>query len=122
MKRVVIADDSSTARMIICRCLKIAGLADAAFIEVDNGREALSKAGEENTDLVVSDLNMPVMDGETFLKWMKSNPKTKDIPVIIITSSSSPAIKSNLMSLGALAVIYKPVSPASILDVLKKIM
>jgi len=67
MKRVVIADDSQTARMFIRRCLEIVGLAETEFVEADNGREALARIKEAPTDLLVTDLNMPLMDGEMLL-------------------------------------------------------
>ena len=62
MKRIVIADDSATARMFIRRCLEIVGCGENAFIEVENGKEALDCMKKEPADIVVADLNMPVMD------------------------------------------------------------
>ncbi|MBW1721799.1 MAG: response regulator [Deltaproteobacteria bacterium] len=114
MKKVLIVDDSNTARMVIKRCLQIAGLPDAAFFEAGNGREALSLLKKEPVDLVVTDLNMPVMDGETFLRWLKGSPKTHDIPVIMVSSAGNPAKEKEVLALGARAVIGKPVSPGEL--------
>ena len=122
MRRVIIADDSSTARMFIKRCLEIAGLNETTFVEAANGKEALVKLKEEHADMLVTDLNMPVMDGETLLKWVKSDPHTHEIPVLIITSAGNQARESRLISLGAFAVIKKPVSPANMLTILKTVM
>ncbi len=118
MKRIIIADDSETARMFIRRCLEIIGLRDAEFIEAGNGREALQFAKEAPADLLVSDLNMPVMDGATLLKWVKTSPKLVDLPVLIITSAGNPAKEEELRQLGAMAVLKKPVAPAPLLKVL----
>ena len=114
MKRIVIADDAGTARMFIRKCLEIAGLQEAQFIEAANGKEALELVKAESTYLLVTDINMPVMDGETLLKWIKANPKLQDLPVIIITSVGNPAKEAELISIGAYAVLGKPVTPASL--------
>lgn len=118
MKRIIIADDSATARMFVKRCLDIIGLEEAEIIEAENGKEALAAAKAEPSDLLLSDLNMPVMDGETLLKWVKSSPKLIDMPVVIITSAGNPAKEQELLQLGALKVINKPVSPPALLAAL----
>lgn len=115
MKRIVIADDSATARMVIRRCLEIIGLGDAVMVEVPNGREALARLKEEPADLLVTDLNMPIMDGETLLKWVKGSPKLTTVPVVVITSAGNPAKSALLTELGAFAVLDKPISPATLL-------
>lgn len=116
MKTILIVDDSSTARMVVRRCLEIAGFGEARFIEAANGKEALTLLKQEPADLIVTDLNMPVMDGETFLKWVKGSPRTHDIPVVMISSAGNPAKEKQVLNLGARAVIGKPVSP----EMLKK--
>ncbi|WP_321368692.1 response regulator [uncultured Desulfuromusa sp.] len=70
MKRIIIADDSATARMFIKRCLQIIGLGEAEIIEAEHGKEALTAAKAQEVDLLLTDLNMPVMDGETLVKWV----------------------------------------------------
>ncbi len=118
MKRIIIADDSATARMFIKRCLEIIGLGDAEIVEAEHGKEALAAAKAEPTDLLLTDLNMPVMDGETLLKWIKASPKLQDMPVVIITSAGNPAKEQELLKLGALKVINKPVAPPMLMDAL----
>ncbi len=118
MKRIVIADDSSTARMFIRRCLEIVGLRDQTFVEATNGREALDLLKEAPTDLLVTDLNMPQMDGETLLKWIRANPKLSSTPVVVITSAGNPAKEARLLELGALRVINKPVTPTVLMETL----
>ncbi|MCP3178379.1 MAG: PleD family two-component system response regulator [Desulfuromonadales bacterium] len=118
MKRIVIADDSSTARMFIRRCLEIIGLRDETFVEAANGREALAQLKEAPTDLLVTDLNMPQMDGEALLKWIRANPKLSTLPVVVITSAGNPAKEARLLELGALRVINKPVTPTVLMDTL----
>lgn len=121
MKRVVIADDSQTARMFIRRCLEIIGLADAQFIEAENGREALLQMKETAPDLLVTDLNMPVMDGELLLRWIKSSPRLCHIHVLVVTSAGNAAKEAELLKLGACGVLRKPVSPAALSQMLNSL-
>jgi len=111
MNKIIIVDDSTTARMVVRRCLEIVGFGDATFLEAANGKEALTILKQESVDLVVTDLNMPVMDGETLLKWVKGGPKTHDIPVVMISSAGNVAKEKQVLDMGAHAVLGKPVSP-----------
>lgn len=122
MKRIIVVDDSVTARMFIKRCLQIIGLQEAEFAEAGNGKEALSLLKKEPADLLVTDLNMPVMDGETLLKWIKGNPRLNTTPVVVITSAGNPAKEAQLNDLGAHCVLNKPVNPALLRDKLKSLM
>ncbi len=118
MKRIIVADDSATARMFIKRCLQIVGLGDAEIIEAEHGKEALAAAKAQPVDLLLTDLNMPVMDGETLVKWVKASPKLCELPVIVITSAGNPAKEAQLLALGAHRVLNKPVSPPVMMDAL----
>ena len=118
MKRIIIADDSTTARMFIKRCLQIIGLGDAEIIEAEHGKEALTAAKAQPVDLLLTDLNMPVMDGETLVKWVKASPKLCDLPVVVITSAGNPAKEAQLLELGAHRVLNKPVSPPVMMEAL----
>ena len=122
MKRIIIADDSTTARMFIKRCLHIIGLGEVEMIEAEDGKEALAAAKEQEVDLLLTDLNMPVMDGETLIKWVKASPKLGDLPVIVITSAGNPAKEAQLLELGAHRVLNKPVSPPMMMDALAEFM
>lgn len=118
MKRIIIADDSATARMFIKRCLEIIGLGDAEIVEAEHGKEALAAAKEKLPDVLLTDLNMPVMDGETLLKWVKASPKLCELPVIVITSAGNPAKEAQLLQIGARQVLNKPVSPPVMMQAL----
>ncbi len=123
MKRILIVDDSTTARMCIRMCLENAGFRDAEFYEAQTGEEALAimKGKKVIPDLVVTDLNMPDMDGESLLKRIKSSPRYTDIPVVVITSAGNPVLESKLTSVGALAVLNKPITPGSFSGVLNSL-
>ncbi|OFZ80193.1 MAG: hypothetical protein A2583_11320 [Bdellovibrionales bacterium RIFOXYD1_FULL_53_11] len=114
MKKVMIADDSGTARMFTRRCLEISGIQGAEFIEVPNGVEAMKALADAAVDVIFTDLNMPDMDGVELLREVKASQKLKHIPVIVVTSAHNPAKEAELVGLGAYRVLGKPVSPAII--------
>ena len=112
VQTILVVDDSGTARMIIKQCLAIIGLKDKKYLEASNGRDALEVLKQSSVDLVVTDLNMPVMDGEALLLEIKGADVWRKIPVIVITSTSNDVREKALREVGAEAVISKPVNPA----------
>jgi two-component system chemotaxis response regulator CheY len=121
LRCIVIADDSTTARMIIRRCLEIAGADSATYLEAKDGKEALELAKTHEVELLVTDLNMPNMDGQSLLKHIKSSPKLSELPVLIISSASNDAKESGLLDMGAFAILGKPVTPASLAKIIEKL-
>jgi CheY-like chemotaxis protein len=118
-KKVLIVDDSSTSRMIIQRCVEMAAMSYEGFVEAENGMEALALLRErEDLCLILTDINMPKMDGQTFIKLVKNDPKTRSLPLVVISSIADGAFIDELLALGVTAVIKKPVSPAKMLDAL----
>lgn len=115
MKKIVIVDDSRTSRMFIRRCFEITCLQETDFHEAADGAEALALLKRIiDVDLLVTDLNMPNMDGEMLLKTVKEDQALTGLPVVVITSAGNPAKEAELLALGALAVLNKPVSPATL--------
>jgi len=104
--------------MFIKQCLEIAGFTEAEFVEVSDGKAALEAVRSGGADLIVTDLTMPVMDGTEFMRRKAASPKLTDTPVVVITSANNPAKEKELMDLGALAVLNKPVTPAKLAEVL----
>ncbi len=120
-KTILLVDDATTARMVIKRCFEIAGYHDSKFVEAANGVEAVMAASRHDVDLIVSDLNMPLMDGREFLTKIKADEFLSHIPVIMITSSMNEALRDELVGIGAVAVLGKPVSPMIIAETMKGI-
>jgi len=118
IRTVVLADDSATARMIIRRCLEIGGLSNVKYYEARDGVEALDYVKNEEVDLVVTDLNMPNMDGQTLLEHIKSSPRLTELPVLVVSGASNKTVETELLANGALAVINKPVTPSGIVEAL----
>lgn len=123
MKEIMIVDDSSTSRMFIKRCVEVilTDKDEVTCYEAGDGKEALAKLKEKPTDLVLIDLNMPVMDGATLLRWLKGSPKLNHIPVIVITSVDNPAKRDELKELGAFEVLSKPIAPAKLMPVINQV-
>ena len=110
-ERILLVDDSLSARMIIRQYLEIVGCQGAEFKEVANGSMALDELKLTSYDLIVTDMNMPVMDGNEFLMRLKASPKYNKIPVIIVSSAANKDNEQRFMKFGANYVIGKPVSP-----------
>ena len=83
------------------------------MFEAEHGRAALDVLKEQPIDLVVVDLNMPVMDGRTLIRFMRSSPRFNAIPIIVVSSLVNDTAASELVSLGASTVLKKPLSPAT---------
>ncbi|MCB0281025.1 MAG: response regulator [Calditrichae bacterium] len=119
MNQVLIVDDSSMARTLIKRSLEICGFENMEISEAPNGKEALDIMKNKPFDLVFTDLNMPVLDGEGLLKRIKSSPKLNHIPVVIISSKTNSATERKLIADHAQAVLSKPLSIPELNSVLE---
>src|SRR5437764_2613603 len=106
--RALIVDDSSVMRKIVERSLRQAGLDLAEVLEAANGAEGLAVLGEHVVDLILCDINMPVMDGIEFVRSLRSVPNAKGVPVVMITTEGSESHVVQALSAGATGYIRKP--------------
>jgi two-component system, chemotaxis family, chemotaxis protein CheY len=109
MGNVLIVDDSSTMRKIISRSLRQAGLQVDDIYEAGDGIEALSAMEGKTIDLILSDINMPNMDGLEFIKNVRA--KGINVPIVMITTEGGEDILKEAMSNGASDSIKKPFTP-----------
>ncbi|RQW82737.1 MAG: response regulator [Geobacter sp.] len=109
MANVLIVDDSSTMRKIISRSLRQAGLAVDDIFEAGDGIEGLSVLGEKSVDLILSDINMPNMDGLEFIKQVRAN--GNNVPIVMITTEGGEDIIKEALESGASSSIKKPFTP-----------
>jgi len=117
-KNVLLVDDSSTMRKIIGRSLRQAGISFDEIFEAADGLEALEILEKESVTMVLSDINMPNMDGITFLREKASRDAIKDIPTFMISTETGDDIIGEAKALGALGAIKKPFTPDMVNDIL----
>ena len=106
--RALIIDDSSVMRKIVTRSLRQAGIDLSQVLEAGNGAEALAVLQDSQVDLILCDINMPVMDGLEFIKQLPGVAKAKDVPVVMITTEGSESHVVQALSCGARGYIRKP--------------
>jgi two-component system, chemotaxis family, chemotaxis protein CheY len=109
--KVLIVDDSSVMRKIVERSLRQAGLNLVQVVEAGNGVEALAALQGAKLDLILCDINMPVMDGLEFIKQLSTTENGKGIPVVMITTEGSEGHVVEALSAGARGYIRKPFTP-----------
>ena len=109
--RALIVDDSSVMRKIVERCLRQAGITLSAVFEASNGAEGLAVIGNNQVDLILSDINMPVMDGLEFVKNLQASANAKGVPIVMITTEGGESQVTQALTLGAKGYIRKPFTP-----------
>jgi two-component system chemotaxis response regulator CheY len=109
--RALIVDDSSVMRKIVERSLRQAEIDLAQVMEAGNGAEALSVLKESSVDLILCDINMPVMDGLEFVRQLQSLENFNGVPVVMITTEGSESHVVQALSYGARGYIRKPFTP-----------
>jgi len=119
---VLIVDDSQTMRKVIRKTVSISGFEIGDCWEAGNGREALDILHSCWVDLILADLNMPVMNGLEMLRELKKGELHRHIPVILITTEGSEKRLEEAYALGIKGYIQKPFYPETIRDVLTRIM
>jgi two-component system, chemotaxis family, chemotaxis protein CheY len=112
--RVLIVDDSSVMRKIVERSLRQAGIEIGEVAEAGNGAEALVEVQKAPFDLILSDINMPAMDGLEFLRNLANIESAKSVPVVMITTEGSEARVVEALSVGAKGYIRKPFTPEQV--------
>lgn len=118
-KTILIVDDAATLRQVVGIALKGAGY---EVIEACDGKDALTKLDGRKIHLIVSDVNMPNMDGIAFLKASKQLPAYKFTPVIMLTTEAGADKKTAGQSAGAKAWVVKPFQPAQLLTAISKLI
>lgn len=118
-KTIMIVDDSASLRQVVSIALKSAGY---ETVEACDGKDALSKLDGRKLHLIISDVNMPNMDGLSFVRAAKQLPAYKFTPVIMLTTEVSDARKQEGQAAGARAWVVKPFQPAQMLTAVSKLV
>jgi two-component system chemotaxis response regulator CheY len=119
MQSILAVDDSASMRQMVAFTLKGAGY---AVIEAADGQEAYDKAKAQSVALVLTDQNMPRMDGLTLVKSLRALPGYAQTPILILTTESSNEMKAKGKAAGATGWLVKPFDPSRLLDVIRKVI
>jgi two-component system, chemotaxis family, chemotaxis protein CheY len=118
-KTILAVDDSASMRQMIRLTLRGAGY---EVIEAADGQEGLSQAKAGSPHMILTDLNMPVMDGMVFIKELRKQPAFAGIPIVFVTTESDAEKKSQAKAAGATAWITKPFQPEQLVAVARKVL
>jgi two-component system chemotaxis response regulator CheY len=108
---ILIVDDSPAMRAFIRRVVKLSGIGVDCYFEAANGAEALAQLAMNRIDAVLTDINMPVMDGETFVRKMREDGPFQSTPVIVISTDATTQRIHTMHELGAVGYLQKPFGP-----------
>lgn len=124
--RLMIVDDSPVMRAFVKRTIAVSGFPVSEILEASNGREALDKlraaAAQPPVDLILTDINMPVMDGEQLIGELKADAGLRSIPVVVVSTDSTEKRVGALLKLGASDYVRKPFPPERLSEVLSALL
>ena len=116
----LIVEDSPTMRQLLAFSLR--RLKDCRIIEAVDGVDALKKLTTERVDLVITDINMPMMDGLKLVTLIRGNPRTKTLPIVIVTTEGAEEDRKRGLALGANAYVPKPIQPSLLLKTVASLL
>lgn len=118
--RCLVVEDSETMRNMLAESLaRIPGM---LVVEAENGLAGIRALAAERFDLVVTDVNMPVMDGLKLVRHVRGDPRHEKTPIVIITTESAPHDRDRAMALGANAYIEKPIQAPRVIRAVKRLL
>ena len=118
--KVLVVEDSPTMRQLIVFALK--RIRNFQIVEANDGVDGLKKLSAEKFDLILTDINMPIMDGLKLVSMVRNDPNYKNVPIIIITTEGAAEDRDRALALGANAYITKPIQTMQILDTVKRLL
>ena len=119
MPSILTVDDSASIRQAIKIALSNEGF---KVTEAHDGADGLSKAGAGVFDMIITDLNMPVMDGLTMIRKLRAKPAYAGVPIIFLTTESDPGVKAEAKAAGATGWLTKPFAPDLLVTLVKKVL
>ncbi len=119
---ILIVDDSPAMRRVVRRVVDLSGFEIEKYLEAGDGNEALKVLHAEHVDLIVTDINMPVMDGEQLLLSVRSDESLAGIPVLVVSTDQSATRVQDMMAHGANGYISKPFMPSTISEQMYKLL
>ena len=119
MAKILVVDDSKTIRALFKRTLEMVG---HEVTEAVDGQDGLVKVDETLFDLILSDINMPEMDGLTMCKHIKAKEKYAKIPIVVISTEANPEMKAKGKAIGVIGWMIKPPDPDQLVDSVTKVL
>jgi two-component system chemotaxis response regulator CheY len=120
--RVLIADDSPAMRSVIRRVIQLSGFEVEEFLEAGDGGDALRLLGREAVDIVLTDINMPNVNGEQFMRSLKAEESLRATPVIVISTDATAHRIKRMLELGAKGYVTKPFFPEALREELERVL
>ena len=117
-KHILTVDDSRTMREMVAFTLRKAGY---EVREAEDGEKAIAVLKSNAVDVVITDLNMPVMDGVALIRALRADPKHSSLPILMLTTESDAGKKAEGKSAGATGWLVKPFDPEKLIDVVKRV-
>ncbi|MBB5019362.1 two-component system chemotaxis response regulator CheY [Chitinivorax tropicus] len=118
-KRILTVDDSASIRQMVIFSLKAVGY---EVVDASDGAEGVAKAKSGKFDLILTDQNMPKMDGLTLIKTLRAMPEYRTTPILMLTTESSDSMKAQGRAAGATGWLVKPFDPQKLVDVVKRVL
>lgn len=118
-KTILAVDDSGSLRQMVAFSLKAAGY---DVLQAVDGQDGLNKAKEKTVDLVLTDQNMPIMDGLTLIKNLRGLGSYQKVPILMLTTESSDEMKAKGKAAGANGWLVKPFDPKRLIEVVQKVI
>ena len=119
---VLIVDDSPAMRSFVRRVLELSGIDLGVSHNASNGQEALELLHSQWVDVILTDINMPVMDGEELLKILEADESLSTIPVIVVSTDSTQHRVQKMLTLGAKGYVTKPFLPETLREEIEKVL
>lgn len=117
-KTILTVDDSRTIREMVAFTLRKAGY---DVQEAEDGQKAIAVLRTRSADVIITDLNMPVMDGVALIRALRADPKHRSTPILMLTTESDAGKKAEGKSAGATGWLVKPFDPVKLIDVIKRV-
>jgi two-component system, chemotaxis family, chemotaxis protein CheY len=118
--RVLVIDDSAAMRVLIRRVIEVSGLEASGVLEACDGQEALELMERKWVDVILTDINMPRMNGEEFVRRLAESGLTRSIPVIVVSTDGTEIRRGHLQALGVRGYLVKPFQPAELRDQIER--
>jgi len=120
--KILIVDDSPAMRAFVRRVMRLSGIEVEQYMEAGNGVEALAALESSGVDVVLTDINMPVMDGEDFVRRLRGSDRMQAMPIIVISTDATTHRIQTLLSLGANGYLQKPFGPEQLRNEVERIL